>query len=122
MTTPIGIDSVLSQIRQMRQQTSMPGNLGMPAPIAPPRPVDPSGPASGPEPVSFGGLIRQAADSVNAVQKAGAANVTSFEMGGPVSLTEVMVSLQKADVSFKAMVEVRNKMVEAYQDIMRMSV
>ena len=48
---------------------------------------------------------------------------TAWERGdSEISLTQVMVSLQKADVSFKAMMEVRNKMVDAYQEVMRMSV
>ena len=47
---------------------------------------------------------------------------TAFERGDlNVSITEVMVNMQKAQVSFKAAVEVRNKLVDAYQEVMRMS-
>ena len=40
----------------------------------------------------------------------------------PAELDEVMLAMAKADVSFRMMVEVRNKLVEAYQEVMRMQV
>ena len=113
MTTPVGVDSILSQIKQMRTQSTMP----MSTPVAPVgQGVDEVKKAS------FGGMFQQSVDAVNQMQKTGAAKASAFEAGENISLTEVMVSLQKADVSFKAMVEVRNKMIDAYQEIMRMSV
>ncbi len=120
MTTPVGVDSILSQIKQMRQQSAMP----TPAPIQPPSTpaVGVTQGVEGAGKVSFGGMFQQSVQAVNQMQQAGAAKASAFEAGENISLTEVMVSLQKADVSFKAMVEVRNKMIDAYQEIMRMSV
>jgi len=47
----------------------------------------------------------------------------SFEQGDPgVSLTQVMVASQKASVSFQAMTQVRNKLIDAYQEVMNMQV
>jgi flagellar hook-basal body complex protein FliE len=47
--------------------------------------------------------------------------VEAFEAGAAnISLADVMVSTQKASVSFQAMLQVRNKLVEAYQDVMNM--
>ena len=47
----------------------------------------------------------------------------AFEMGAEgVDLADVMVSLQKADISFRALTEVRNNLVSAYQEIMNMPV
>jgi flagellar hook-basal body complex protein FliE len=47
----------------------------------------------------------------------------SFSAGDPgVDLAQVMVALQKASVSFQAMTQVRNKLVDAYRDIMSMPV
>jgi flagellar hook-basal body complex protein FliE len=47
----------------------------------------------------------------------------SFEQGAPgVELQDVMISLQKANISFQTMVQVRNKLVTAYQEIMNMQV
>jgi flagellar hook-basal body complex protein FliE len=44
-------------------------------------------------------------------------------MGDPnVNLVDVMIASQKASVAFEATVQVRNKMVEAYQEVMRMSI
>ena len=45
----------------------------------------------------------------------------AFETGATnISLADVMVATQKANVSFQAMLQVRNKLVEAYQDVMNM--
>ena len=47
----------------------------------------------------------------------------AFETGtGEASLAEVMIASQKANLSFRAMTEVRNKLITAYQDIMNMPV
>lgn len=117
MTTPVGVDNILSQIRQMRQMTQ-------PQPIQPaaPTPLQAPGAVSAPEAGGFTQMMKQSVDAVNQMQQTGRAKATAFELGEDISLTEVMVSLQKADVSFKALVEVRNKFIDAYQEIMRMSV
>lgn len=71
----------------------------------------------------FGDLLRQSIDKVNETQQASGDLKTRFEIGDPdVDLTEVMLSMQKADISFKAMTEVRNKLVEAYREIMNMPI
>ena len=64
-----------------------------------------------------------AIDQVNSAQQVSSEMAKNFELGKTdASLQEVMVSLQKANVSFQAMVQVRNKLVSAYQDIMNMQV
>lgn len=71
----------------------------------------------------FGEMFRQAIDSVNATQQQSSAMATSFEQGDPgVSLAQVMVASQKASVSFQALTQVRNKLVDAYKDIMNMPI
>jgi flagellar hook-basal body complex protein FliE len=48
---------------------------------------------------------------------------TRFEMGDPkVDLSQVMISQQKANISFQAVSQVRNKLVSAYQEIMNMPI
>jgi flagellar hook-basal body complex protein FliE len=48
---------------------------------------------------------------------------SAFERGDPgIDLAQVMIQGQKADLSFRAMTEVRNKMVDAYKEIMNMSI
>ncbi|MDO9104250.1 MAG: flagellar hook-basal body complex protein FliE [Methylovulum sp.] len=69
----------------------------------------------------FGVLLKQSIDSVNNIQQSAGKMTEAFEIGAPnISLAEVMVSTQKAGVSFQAMLQVRNKLVEAYQDVMNM--
>jgi len=71
----------------------------------------------------FAELLRQSIDKVNEIQQSGNTVAQSFQKGDPdIQMSEVMVSLQKANVSFQAMVEVRNKLVSAYQEVMNMQV
>jgi len=114
----MAIDSVLAQIRSMSAQTSasikpaaqaltsiQPGN---------------SSAVQGPE---FGALFKQGIDSVNSTQQQAGALAESWERGDPgVDLARVMIESQKAQVSFRALTEVRNRLVSAYQDIMNMSI
>ncbi|NNF17592.1 MAG: flagellar hook-basal body complex protein FliE [Gammaproteobacteria bacterium] len=71
----------------------------------------------------FKSLLKDSINSVNETQQTAVAMAESFEKGDPdAHLTEVMLQLQKADLSFRAMTEVRNKLVNAYQEIMNMPV
>ena len=57
------------------------------------------------------------------MQKASGAMATAYERGVEgVDITDVMIASQKASVSFQAMVQVRNKLVDAYRDIMNMPI
>jgi flagellar hook-basal body complex protein FliE len=69
----------------------------------------------------FAFLLKKSIDSVNDTQQAAGKMAVAFETGDTnVSLAEVMIASQKASVSFQAMLQVRNKLVEAYQDVMNM--
>jgi flagellar hook-basal body complex protein FliE len=104
------IDQVLAQIRTLRAQA---GGLTEPAAAA--------GPASGAG--SFANVLRAGLDQVNAAQGRARELATAFEHGKPgVELPQVMLEMQKASVSFRAAVEVRNKLLSAYQDVMNMPV
>ena len=71
----------------------------------------------------FGALLKKSIDAVNATQKEAGKLSESFVKGDSnVDLAQVMVALQKASVSFQAMTQVRNKLVDAYQEIMRMHI
>lgn len=71
----------------------------------------------------FADLLKQSVDKVNDLQQISKANSTAFEMGDPnVSLADAMISMQKASIAFQAMSQVRNKVVQAYQEVMSMSV
>jgi len=71
----------------------------------------------------FGDLFKNAIEQVNDTQMQAGGMKRDFESGiSNHSLAEVMIASQKADLSFRAMTEVRNKLVNAYQEIMNMPV
>jgi flagellar hook-basal body complex protein FliE len=112
------IDSVLSQIRSLQAQTRLnaptvekPGAAGM------------VGNAPAADRVSFANVLKQGLEAVNASQNQAADLAARFERGEPgLELSQVMLESQKASVSFRATVEVRNRLVNAYQEIMNMPI
>ncbi len=71
----------------------------------------------------FGEIMTQAIDKVNDTQMASSNLAKSYEQGvAGVDITDVMVASQKASISFEAAVQVRNKLVEAYRDVMNMPI
>jgi len=71
----------------------------------------------------FNDLFKNAIEQVNDTQMQAGGMKRDFETGtSNHSLAEVMIASQKADLSFRAMTEVRNKLVNAYQEIMNMPV
>lgn len=71
----------------------------------------------------FGNLLNNAINTVNQYQQNAAQAATAIETGdGGVSLVKAMIASQKANVAFQATVQVRNKVVTAYQDIMNMPI
>jgi flagellar hook-basal body complex protein FliE len=71
----------------------------------------------------FQNMFKNAINNVNENQKVAADLANRFEQGDPsIDLPEVMIALQKSSVSFQAMTQVRNKLVEAYKDVMNMPV
>ena len=85
----------------------------MPTPKAPTQ--APSGPAS------FGKLLNEAIQQVNDVEKGSQGELQKF-LGNESDLHSVMIALEKADLSFQVMMQVRNKIVQAYQEIMKSQV
>jgi flagellar hook-basal body complex protein FliE len=103
------IDSVLAQIRSLSSQA----RAGA-APTAAPQKSGPS---------EFATLLSKGIDSVNQTQQSAAKLSDAFQRGDPgVELPQVMLEMQKASVSFRALTEVRNRVVSAYQEIMNMQV
>ncbi|MDO8909146.1 MAG: flagellar hook-basal body complex protein FliE [Pseudohongiella sp.] len=78
---------------------------------------------TGTDRANFGDMLKQAVNSVNDTQQKSSELQRAFEMGDPqVDITQVMIQMQKASVSFEAMNQVRNRLVSAYQDIMNMPI
>lgn len=73
--------------------------------------------------VDFASVLKNSLDDVNAAQNKSQQLSESFSMGNPgIHLSDVMISLQKASISFQLSLQVRNKLVSAYRDIMTMQV
>lgn len=73
--------------------------------------------------VDFTTVLKKSLDHVNNTQQHAAKLARDFELGAPeANLTEAMISMQKASISFQYTLQVRNKLVTAYQDIMNMPV
>ncbi len=71
----------------------------------------------------FAALLKGSLDGINRNQVEATRLARDFELGAPnASLNDVMVSMQKANISFQQMVQVRNRLVSAYHDIMNMQV
>jgi flagellar hook-basal body complex protein FliE len=71
----------------------------------------------------FSNMFKNAINQVNETQQHAGELSKQFELGNPdIDVTDVMINLQKASVSFQAMTQVRNRLVSAYQEIMNMSV
>lgn len=73
--------------------------------------------------VNFQSALKSSIDQVNQVQLQAQETAQRFEMGDTtVSLSDAMLSLQKSTIAFQQTVQVRNKLVQAYQEIMNMGV
>lgn len=73
--------------------------------------------------VDFSAVLKNSLDQVNNTQQHAAKLARDFELGAPeANLTEAMITMQKASISFQYTLQVRNKLVAAYQDVMNMPV
>lgn len=77
-------------------------------------------PAAGTPPSGFAQMIDRELAELNASTMAAETAMRDLAAGKPVELHEVMISLEKARLSVQTFVQVRNKLVESYQDLMRM--
>ena len=71
---------------------------------------------------SFATLLQQSLERVNGLQHDADAAARAFALGQAPSVHDTMIAMEKADLSLRLTTKVRNKVVEAYQDIMRMQV
>ena len=71
---------------------------------------------------SFASVLKSSLTEVNEMQQKADAAITALATGEKVSLHDTMIAMEQADVSFRLMMQVRNKIVEAYQEILRMQV
>lgn len=71
---------------------------------------------------SFGELLSQAVQKINALESDSVSKQIAFAKGEDIELHEVAIAMEKASIALELAMAVRNKVVEAYQEIMRMNV
>lgn len=111
------ISSILSQIRAHEMRSG-----AIRADAAPSNAIDVGGADKAQVP-GFAKTLSNAIDRVNDTQAKAGALQQAFELGDPrADLARVMVAMQQSQVAFRATVEVRNRLVQAYQDVMNMPI
>jgi flagellar hook-basal body complex protein FliE len=101
------IQQVLAEMRSLQARVSGGGEL----------------PTVGAPPSDFANLMKNSVDHVATMQNQATALADAYEAGDKsVDLTKVMLEVQKAGLAFRAMTEVRNKLIDAYSQVMNMSV
>ncbi len=103
------IQQVLAEMRSLQARAAGLGDVQVQAP--------------GAQPSDFANLMKNSIDHVASMQNQATALANAYETGDKsVDLTKVMLEVQKAGLAFRAMTEVRNKLVDAYTQVMNMSV
>jgi flagellar hook-basal body complex protein FliE len=114
------INSVLARMQAMAEMAKGQPTVGNISGLPSLGPVRGDAPTGG---VNFGDVLKQAVQQVSDAQHTAQAKAQAFQMGSEeMSLEEVMISLQKANLAFQGMIAVRNKLVEAYQSVTNMQV
>jgi len=112
----------LQQILAMRQQIIDRSNL-----LQQVKDAAPVSQTAGSQPAQsqgdgFAGALKNALDGVNATQQKASDLSAAYERGEETDVAKVMLARQEAGVAFEATLQVRNRLLSAYQDIMRMGV
>jgi flagellar hook-basal body complex protein FliE len=71
---------------------------------------------------SFGDMLSGAIEEVNKTQIQADQSIEKLQTGESRNIHEVMISMEKAGISMRLMVQMRNKVLEAYQEVMRMQI
>lgn len=112
------ISQVLAEMRNIKSQIKPAEEIQ--AEISPTR-IQPTKGVQ--ETANFSDLLSNAVNAVNETQQKSSAMQTAYQQGDPsVSISQVMIQAQKSSVAFEAMTQVRNRVVKAYEDIMKMPV
>lgn len=111
----MSVDRVMALRAQILERNTALARAGAAGPTAPAT-VQPAGPAS------FADSLTSALNSVNDSQNRASDISASYERGETIDIAKVMLARQEASVSFEATLQVRNKLLSAYKDIMSMPV
>lgn len=111
----IGADRIQAMMAQLKAAATKPAG----APVAP---VGAGGEASAAK-VNFADALKSSLEHVSVTQTKASEMGKAFSLGDDsVSLSDVMIAMQKSSINFQATVQVRNKLVSAYQEMMNMQV
>ncbi|WP_102798320.1 flagellar hook-basal body complex protein FliE [Bowmanella denitrificans] len=106
----IKAQSLYSELQSLARQASLDSSQAQPL-------------VTNPSSQNFGDMLKQALDNVNELQFDSRNKQVAFEMGDKsLSLVDVMVAKEKSGIAFEATLQVRNKVMEAYKQIMNMPV
>jgi flagellar hook-basal body complex protein FliE len=117
---PIGGAGGIDRVMQLRQQILERNEALARASSAPA--AAPAAPAAGAKPASFADSLNDALKNVNDGQNQASRLSDAYERGETVDIAKVMLARQQASVGFEATLQVRNKLLSAYKDIMSMPV
>ncbi len=73
-------------------------------------------------PASFGKMLTDSIDQVNRLQVAADSSINDLAMGKQTDIHRTMVAMEKASISFELLMQIRNKVISAYDRIMRMPI
>lgn len=104
----------------MSMDKILPLASGIP-PIADPSSLQATGGESGTT-SAFHGALKEAISSINDIQVEAGHAVNALATGQSQNIHQAMIALQQADVSFQLMMQIRNKLVTAYEEIQRMQI
>jgi flagellar hook-basal body complex protein FliE len=73
-------------------------------------------------PVSFGKMLTDSIDQVNRLQVTADSSINELAMGKQTDIHRTMIAMEKASISFELLMQIRNKVISAYDSIMRMPI
>ena len=115
----VDVNRLLLEMRSLKAQTQAFGNTDAIKPAA----NGLGGPTTINNGPKFGDLMSQPVNKVSEVQNASSTMTNAYLKGdSSVDITDVMIASQKSSVAFESMVQVRNKFVDAYRDVMNMPI
>ncbi len=116
MSSSVEMSSLLAQMREMKSIATQDSRQTQSLDTIPAEPKQAAQP-------QFSSMFKQAIDNVNELQSTAGKLQEGYIRGDSnIDITRVMVASQKSSIAFKAVVEVRNKLVDSYKDIMNMPV
>lgn len=123
LNSAYGVKELQEQIKQSAAQP--PGGLPKVSDVEKPgglAPAGPIGPIRGPSGTSFSDMLGDLVQAVDGKAKAAEAETQKLMLGETNNIHQSMIAMQESGVAFSLLVEVRNKLVESYQELMRMPV